>query len=79
MGMSVMSSGTSMTNQTVGGKAVKKKRSAFGWLKKAFTLDEEERAVFEQQRKREQLGNPYNEPPTQQFLDGKRIRPRPPY
>ncbi|KAK3310482.1 uncharacterized protein B0T15DRAFT_385661 [Chaetomium strumarium] len=78
MGMSVMSSGTSIANQTVGGKTVKKKRSAFGWLKKAFTLDEEERAVFEQ-RKREQLANPYNEPPTQQFLDGKRIRPRPAY
>ncbi|KAK4239910.1 hypothetical protein C8A03DRAFT_13745 [Achaetomium macrosporum] len=78
MGMSVMSSGASMTNQTVGGKTVKKKRSAFGWLKKAFSLDEEERAVFEQ-RKREQLANPYYEPPTQQFLDGKRIRPRPAY
>ncbi|KAK4152240.1 hypothetical protein C8A00DRAFT_16445 [Chaetomidium leptoderma] len=76
MGMSMMSSGTAMTNQT--GKSVKKKRSAFGWLKKAFALDEDERATFEQ-RKREQMANPYYEAKSQQFLDGKRIRPRPAY
>ncbi|CZR55577.1 uncharacterized protein PAC_05465 [Phialocephala subalpina] len=29
---------------------VKKKRSAFGWLKKAFSLSEEEKAAFEQRR-----------------------------
>lgn len=74
MGMSIMSSGTTMTNQT--GKSVKKKRSAFGWLKKAFALDEEERVAFEQKRK-EQMANPYYEAKSQQFLDGKRIRPRP--
>jgi hypothetical protein len=77
MGMSIMSTDTSMTGQT--GKSVKKKRSAFGWLKKAFALDDEERAAFEQ-RKREQIpSNPYYEPKSQQFLDGKRIRPRPDY
>ena len=77
MGMSMMSTDTSMTGQT--GKSVKKKRSAFGWLKKAFALDDEERAAFEQ-RKREQIPtNPYYEPKSQQFLDGKRIRPRPGY
>lgn len=72
MAMSIMSRETTMTNQT--GKSVKKKRSAFGWLKKAFALDEEERAAFEQ-RKKEQLANPYYEAKSQQFLDGKRIRP----
>ncbi|KAK4252232.1 hypothetical protein C7999DRAFT_26954 [Corynascus novoguineensis] len=75
MGMSIMSSGTAMTNQT--GKSVKKKRSAFGWLKKAFALDEEERAVFEQRKKEQMANNPYYEPRSQQFLDGKRIRPPP--
>lgn len=78
MGMSVMSNGTTMTTETAnskGGAGLKKKRSAFGWLKKAFSLDEEERAAFEQ-RRREQMGNdPYagqaqNNP---KFLDGRRI------
>lgn len=78
MGMSIMSNGTTMTNQTGSGKTVKKKRSAFGWLKKAFSLDDEERAVFEQ-RKREQMANPYYQAKSQQFLDGKRIRQRPAY
>ena len=78
MGMSIMSSGTAMTNKSGGGKTVKKKRSAFGWLKKAFALDEEERAAFEQ-KKQEQMANPYYEAKSQQFLDGKRIRPRPGY
>lgn len=77
MGMSMMSNGSAMTNQMGGGKALKKKRSAFGWLKKAFSLDEEERAIFEQ-RKREQMTNPYYQrPETPQFVDGKRVRPRP--
>jgi hypothetical protein len=75
MGMSIMSRETTMTNKTGGGKSVKKKRSAFGWLKKAFALDEDERAAFEQ-KKREQTANPYYEAKSQQFLDGKRIRPR---
>ncbi|KAL2261361.1 hypothetical protein VTK26DRAFT_4337 [Humicola hyalothermophila] len=75
MGMSIMNSGTAMTNHTSSGKTVKKKRSAFGWLKKAFSLDEEERAAFEQ-RRREQTASPYQEPRSPQFLDGKRIRPR---
>ncbi|KAK4128632.1 hypothetical protein N657DRAFT_652262 [Parathielavia appendiculata] len=76
MGMSIMSRGTTMTNQTAGSKSVKKKRSAFGWLKKAFSLDEEERAAFEQRRKEQVANNPYYEGRSQEFLDGKRIRPR---
>lgn len=66
---------TTETANSKGGAGLKKKRSAFGWLKKAFSLDEEERAAFEQ-RRREQMGNdPYagqaqNNP---KFLDGRRI------
>jgi hypothetical protein len=43
---------TDFTVMTEGGteKKVKKKRSAFGWLKKAFSLSEEEKAAFEQRR-----------------------------
>ncbi|KAJ4295940.1 hypothetical protein N0V88_004642 [Collariella sp. IMI 366227] len=74
MGMSMMSNGTATSGRTAGGKSVKKKRSAFGWLKKAFSLDEEERAAFEQ-RRTEQMANPYYEAKSQQFLDGRRIRP----
>jgi hypothetical protein len=74
----MMSGASIRTNQTGSGKAVKKKRSAFGWLKKAFSLDEEERAAFEQKRN-EEMANRYYEPKSPQFLDGKRIRPRPAY
>ncbi|KAL2021402.1 hypothetical protein VTK56DRAFT_7155 [Thermocarpiscus australiensis] len=77
MGMSIMTNGTAMASETGSGKTLKKKRSAFGWLKKAFSLDEEERAMFEQ-RKREQMASPYYETRSQQFLDGKRIRPQRP-
>lgn len=71
MGMSMMSNVTTMTAQT--GQTVKKKRSAFGWLKKAFSLDEEERAAFEA-RKNQQIHNPYHDTRSPKFLDGKRIR-----
>jgi len=74
-----MSNVTVMTHETESQQSVKKKRSAFGWLKKAFSLDEEERAAFEQ-RRREQTGNRYYEPRSPpRFLDGKRIQPRPGY
>ncbi|KAB5578672.1 hypothetical protein GE09DRAFT_951881 [Coniochaeta sp. 2T2.1] len=71
MGLSMMSTETTMTTQN--GKQVKKKRSAFGWLKKAFTMDEEERAEFEA-KKNMQVQNPYYEARSPKFLDGKRIR-----
>lgn len=71
MGMSMMSNSTTMTAQT--GQTLKKKRSAFGWLKKAFSLDEEERAEFEA-KKNQQIHNPYYEARSPKFLDGKRIR-----
>jgi hypothetical protein len=71
MGMSMMSNTTTMTTQN--GQTVKKKRSAFGWLKKAFSLDEEERAEFEA-KKHQQAHNPYYDARSPKFLDGKRIR-----
>jgi hypothetical protein len=71
MGMSMVSNSTTMTNQT--GQTLKKKRSAFGWLKKAFSLDEEERAAFEQ-KKNQRTPEPYYDVRSPKFLDGKRIR-----
>jgi hypothetical protein len=72
MGMSMMSNVTTATNET--GQTLKKKRSAFGWLKKAFSLDEEERAAFEQRRHHQAPPNPYHDTRSPKFLDGKRIR-----
>lgn len=57
-----------------GQKGLKKKKSAFGWLKKAFTLDEEERAAFEA-RKGLSERNLYYEERSRAFLDGKRVKP----
>lgn len=77
MGMSMLSNVTTMTQEnTAAGstRTVKKKRSAFGWLKKAFSLDEEERAAFEA-RKRQQPVNFYQayDGQSPRYLDGKRI------
>jgi hypothetical protein len=69
MGMSVMSD---MTTVTENGMKVKKKRSAFGWLKKAFSLSEEEKLAFEERRRR-QDESLYYEKPRQRWVDGKRI------
>ncbi|KAL1864140.1 hypothetical protein Daus18300_007920 [Diaporthe australafricana] len=77
MGMSMLSNVTTMTQDTSGtNRTVKKKRSAFGWLKKAFSLDEEERAAFEE-RRRQQPVNHYYDGRSPKFLDGKRLD-RPP-
>jgi hypothetical protein len=56
-----------------GAQTLKKKKSAFGWLKKAFTMDEEERAAFEARKAMQQPDNYYNGKDPK-FLDGKRIR-----
>ncbi|PQE23013.1 hypothetical protein CJF32_00004422 [Rutstroemia sp. NJR-2017a WRK4] len=72
MGMSMMSDMTTVTMED--GKKVKKKRSAFGWLKKAFSLSEEERAEYEERRRRQEPDPYYEQRPPRQFLDGKRIR-----
>ncbi|KAG8163573.1 hypothetical protein KVR01_006870 [Diaporthe batatas] len=77
MGMSMLSNVTTMSQDSSGtNRTVKKKRSAFGWLKKAFSLDEEERAAFEE-RRRQQPVNHYYDQRSPQFLDGKRMD-RPP-
>ncbi|KAI0106739.1 hypothetical protein F4814DRAFT_442055 [Daldinia grandis] len=70
MGMSMLSNVTTLNPENQ--KAVKKKRSAFGWLKKAFSLDDEERAEFEARRV-QQAPNPYYESRSPQYLDGKRV------
>ncbi|KAI1160727.1 hypothetical protein F5B18DRAFT_663650 [Nemania serpens] len=70
MGMSMLSNVTNAEGQD--GKKVKKKKSAFGWLKKAFTLDDDEREEF-QARKQQQTLNPYYEARSPKFLDGKRL------
>ncbi|KAK5663758.1 hypothetical protein OQA88_4189 [Cercophora sp. LCS_1] len=75
MGMSMLSNVTTMTNESGSSRTLKKKRSAFGWLKKAFSLDEEERAAFEQ-KKREQARNLYYDDRSPKYLDGKRVQPR---
>ncbi|KAI1082059.1 hypothetical protein F5B20DRAFT_569517 [Whalleya microplaca] len=69
MTMSMLSNVTTLSPEN---KTLKKKRSAFGWLKKAFTLDEEERAAFEA-RKAQPSPNLYYEARSPRFLDGKRL------
>ncbi|KJZ71591.1 hypothetical protein HIM_08985 [Hirsutella minnesotensis 3608] len=51
----------------------KKKKSTFGWFKKAFSLDEEERAQFEARRANVNVDR-YYENTSPRFLDGRRIR-----
>ncbi|KAI1739093.1 hypothetical protein F4680DRAFT_147624 [Xylaria scruposa] len=70
MGMSMLSNVTNAEGQD--GKKLKKKKSAFGWLRKAFTLDEEEKEEF-RARKQQQTLNPYYEARSPKFLDGKRL------
>ena len=80
MGMSVMSDGTMLTvGLDVQGKKVRKKRSTFGfgWLKKAFSLDEEEKRAFEERRRAESYsagGNRGRERDQPRWLDGRRVR-----
>ncbi|KAG6030103.1 hypothetical protein E4U41_000195 [Claviceps citrina] len=61
----------SATRTTTG--TVKKKKSAFGWFKKAFTMDEDEKAAFEARRAMQHQDR-YYEPNSPRFLDGRRIR-----
>ncbi|KNB03394.1 hypothetical protein FOXG_05908 [Fusarium oxysporum f. sp. lycopersici 4287] len=68
---------TSRATTQAGGKRVKKKKSAFGWLKKAFSLDEDEKADYEARKAMQyqnQYNNQYYEGHSPKFLDGKRIR-----
>ncbi|CAH0048271.1 unnamed protein product [Clonostachys solani] len=61
------------TTRTTTDRTLKKKKSAFGWLKKAFTMDDEERAAFEA-RKTSQYSENYYKDKNPKFLDGKRMR-----
>lgn len=75
--MSMRSEMTMMTEVDVNTgerKKVKKKRSAFGWLKKAFSLSEEEKMAYEERkngamREAEQ----YYERGPQRWVDGRRV------
>jgi hypothetical protein len=76
MGMSMMSDMTTAEEIGADGvkRKVKKKRSAFGWLKKAFSLSEEEKLAFEE-RKRGALEMERREVrPPPKWIDGKRVR-----
>lgn len=75
-GASMLSTVTTMTydTHTVNSeKKLKKKRSALGWLKKAFSLDEEERMMYEA-RRQQQAPDPYYEGRSPKYIDGKRVR-----
>jgi hypothetical protein len=64
--------GGARSASAAGGKSVKKKKSAFGWLRKAFTMDDEERAAFEARRMRH--GDEYfPDARSPRFLDGRRV------
>ncbi|KAN0093574.1 hypothetical protein V8E51_016758 [Hyaloscypha variabilis] len=79
MGMSVMTDVT-VIDSNGEKKKVKKKRSAFGWLKKAFSLSEEEKAAFEERRRMaEQEARQYYEGAgvgERRWVDGKRVESR---
>jgi hypothetical protein len=77
MGMSVMTD-VSVIDSNGERKKVKKKRSAFGWLKKAFSLSEEEKAAFEERRRMATVeAQQYYEGASEnRWLDGKRIDSR---
>ncbi|RSL46358.1 hypothetical protein CEP54_013896 [Fusarium duplospermum] len=64
---------TSRATTQAGGKRVKKKKSAFGWLKKAFSMDEDEKAEYEARRAMQYHDN-YYDGHSPKFLDGKRLR-----
>jgi hypothetical protein len=79
MGMSVMTDVTAIDSNGER-KKVKKKRSAFGWLKKAFSLSEEEKAAFEERRRMATVeAQQYYEGVGEmgKWQDGKRIDSRP--
>lgn len=81
--LSTVTTATHQTNQTrpktpgaatqAGDKRLKKKKSAFGWLKKAFTMDEDEKAAYEARRMAQNQNGYYNENDPL-FLDGRRIK-----
>lgn len=78
-----MSTMSDMTTVTVNGQRVKKKRSAFGWLRKAFALSDEEKAEFERKKmlQRAGVGDGYRDgyferrgEGERRWVDGRRVR-----
>lgn len=69
-GLSTVSVAMDATEQT---KKAKKKRSGFGWFKRAFSLSEEEKAAFQEKRKAPQVQQPSYDEYRPQYLDGRRI------
>ena len=65
---------TTSSASQAGDKSLKKKRSTFGWLKKAFSMDEEEKAAFAARRAQRFEGPQYFDPESPKFLDGRRIK-----
>jgi hypothetical protein len=63
-----------MTTVTENGMRIKKKKSGFGWLKKAFSLSEEEKKIFEEKRRAGPQPREYAVDRKPQFLDGRRRR-----
>ena len=62
-------------SQTTERQLKKKKSGAFGWFKKAFTMDEEEKAAFEHRKAMAARNeNNYYHGESPRFLDGRRIR-----
>ncbi|UNI23135.1 hypothetical protein JDV02_008972 [Purpureocillium takamizusanense] len=81
-GMSMLSNVTTATyddrsaassERTYSDRTLKKKKSAFGWFKKAFSMDEEEKAAFKARREMGQRDR-YYDANSPKFLDGRRIR-----
>jgi hypothetical protein len=64
---------TEISGTRTTGPRLHKKKSAFGWFKKAFSMDEDEKAAFEA-RKAMQHRDRYYDPNSPKFLDGRRIR-----
>jgi hypothetical protein len=76
MGMSMRSEMTMVSEIDANGerKKVKKKRSAFGWLKKAFSLSEEEKLAFEERKRMaDREAQQYYDRGPQKWVDGKRV------
>lgn len=66
------------TTTRPGGKRVKKKKSTFGWLKKAFSRDEDEKAEYQARKAMQYQAQSYQasyyDGKSPKFLDGKRVR-----
>lgn len=69
------SPGSGSPSQTTERQLKKKKSGAFGWFKKAFTMDEDEKAAFEHRKAMAARNeNNYYNGESPRFLDGRRIR-----